>query len=1045
MKKHLLTLLLLLVGMTATAQQRRPIDSRHPLWMIHVDVWNKADPQKIIDLVPDDIKPYVVMNLSMSCQWDEAQGVYKMPQDAVQTYKSWGSVCQHNRMWFMCQPASGGRSHLMDDELDTYEYFFKKYPNFLGWNFAEQFWGFDEGERASVSQVTRIALFAKLVEMSHNYGGFLTISFCGNIWSHPLTPNGMIKRNKDLFEACKKYPEACLWLYKYTTSSCFYDSESVCISPFISGLSTNYGVRYDNCGWNGALSVLYGDDNGKKYPCSAGLSTVMEQTCVNGGAVWDGPELIWTEDFQNLNNTTVDGYNRRNWGHFPNFANGWIDLWRKIIDGTLYIPTREEMLGKTKIAVIADQGWNLEPSYDVSVNEERYVAWGSLYDNIYKQDDPFNKDNGQFMNNLCFFKKTGRYGAIPVCVGMYDDLSNAIPLQVKKSERNTVWPSLTAKKNDFDRLYPEVSKGDLYVNRYRNQLITYTPYSYSNKNTTAKGEIPLLYNTCDKLTLTLGKLCNAAVREYSDHIDFYMNNYRSDTLTNVLDKIVVTGATTRPTHTMEKRAAATAEVVEEWDETSATYTLNVKHNGPVDISIKCSGSATGRATDILPSNSLSDDLPKQPEPYYGPVTIEAEDMDYRNVRSCVLDPYGQRPTVRGHSGNGFIETGTSKAASVRHIMKINKAGEYDIVIKYSSHQAAGTLDVVLNDEVKKVDIEKTERNQWKKVAVPFSMKEGENTLYLKSTAGTFMFIDYVTYQPKDTPVEKYDVIINKGSHGTVTADKTSAAEGEKVTFDIKADEGYEFVGWEYHPRKHPFFKDNWMQMPDENVHLTPIFKSSAIVNATYILDFSNVADGAIPAGWQCVQGSDEVHDYPNTYGQGARTFAGFKGYQGKALYWRENCAEYGRQYDYSLTLEPGKYVLTYAMAAWKGTPTFSANIILASTGDIIATSETLTAAPNANGSKTADLSSAEERTLEFEITEEDDYAISFQTEGFQELLLLECILKKQNDTAIDNIIELKDDTPLAIYGEDGRKRVSLRRGINIVKMKSGKTRKLFIQ
>ena len=33
----------------------------------------------------------------------------------------------------------------------------------------------------------------------------------------------------------------------------------------------------------------------------------MEQTCVNGGAVWDGPELIWTEDFQNLS----DGFHHR--------------------------------------------------------------------------------------------------------------------------------------------------------------------------------------------------------------------------------------------------------------------------------------------------------------------------------------------------------------------------------------------------------------------------------------------------------------------------------------------------------------------------------------------------------------------------------------------------------------------------------------------------------------------------------------------------------------------------------------------------------------
>ena len=42
----------------AGAQSRRPIDNEHPLWMIHIDVWNAADPQKIIDLVPDDIKPW---------------------------------------------------------------------------------------------------------------------------------------------------------------------------------------------------------------------------------------------------------------------------------------------------------------------------------------------------------------------------------------------------------------------------------------------------------------------------------------------------------------------------------------------------------------------------------------------------------------------------------------------------------------------------------------------------------------------------------------------------------------------------------------------------------------------------------------------------------------------------------------------------------------------------------------------------------------------------------------------------------------------------
>ena len=354
---HICTLILtilILQSTAASAQQRRPIDAQHPLWLIHIDVWNTADPQKIINLIPEDIRPYVCMNLSLSCQYDKEKNRYKMPQQAVRTYKSWGTVCQQNGLWFTCQPASGGHTHIQDSDLETFEYFFRHFPNFLGWNYAEQFWGFDEqaSDKSSSPQSNRWALFAKLVEMSHNYGGFLTVSFCGNIWSHPLNPIGEMKRNSNFLKACRKYPESMLWLYKYTTSSCFYNNESVTFGPFISGLASNYGVRYDNCGWNGAIDDLLGKNHGKKYPIAAGIGTVMEQTAVNGGAVWDGPELIWTEDFRETDRTTVDGYTRRNWTTFEGFRGAWIDMFRKIIDGTLYIPTREEVINKTKIVVI---------------------------------------------------------------------------------------------------------------------------------------------------------------------------------------------------------------------------------------------------------------------------------------------------------------------------------------------------------------------------------------------------------------------------------------------------------------------------------------------------------------------------------------------------------------------------------------------------------------------------------------------------------------------------------------------------------------------
>ena len=62
-----------------------------------------------------------------------------------------------------CQPASGGHTHIQDDDLATFEYFFKRFPNFLGWNYAEQFWGFDEaGDMSSSTQSSRIALFIYL-------------------------------------------------------------------------------------------------------------------------------------------------------------------------------------------------------------------------------------------------------------------------------------------------------------------------------------------------------------------------------------------------------------------------------------------------------------------------------------------------------------------------------------------------------------------------------------------------------------------------------------------------------------------------------------------------------------------------------------------------------------------------------------------------------------------------------------------------------------------------------------------------------------------
>ena len=1032
----ILTLAALLLGsiQSLTAQERRPVDSRHPMWLIHVDVWNKADPQKIIDLIPADVRPYVVLNLSLSCQYDTEKNVYKMPQNAVRTYKSWATVCQQNGMWFTCQPASGGHTHIQDTDLETFEYFYRRFPNFLGWNYAEQFWGFDEAnDRSSSTQASRIALFAKLVPMAHKYGGFLTISFCGNIWSHPLNPVGMMKRNKDLLEACKQYPEAILWLYKYTTSSCFYNNESVTFSPFISGLAKNYGVRYDNCGWNGALSSILGEDHGKKYPVAAGIGTVMEQTCVNGGAVWDGPELIWTEDFQNLNNTTVNGYTRRNWGTFPGFKNAWLDMFQKIIDGTLYIPSREEVVGKTKIIVIN----NVNSGND----EQKYAAWGDLYDGLYKQKDPFNRGNGQWMDNYCYFKSTGRYGAIPVAIDVYDDLAKAIPVQVKKSAYTSRWGTQAKKVKDFNEQYPEVSTGDLYVNRFHNQLVTYTPYTYLNSKTTASAVIPLQYNTCEELNLTLGKLSSGLVREYEDHIDFYLNNYRSDTTAMVLDQIIVRGATAEPTYTLTKRAQATASAAAEWDAESKAFTLNVKHNGPVDLTIQCAGAAESVLTDVLPATSLALDLPRQPEAYRGEIIIEAEDMDYKSIKSCVTDPYNWYPNVRGQAGNGFADMGTNTAGALRHTLKLQEGGDYEISIRYTQAARASRLTAMINKTRNTVQLEKTATNEWKKATFSATLKAGDNDLVITNSAGIGIYIDQVIYTPAGTPAERFLVTIRQAEHGTVTADVAEAAEGEVVHLSVVPEEGYALAGWTVEHGGIAVGEDNSFVMPDDNVTLVPLFKD---MTAVYLLDFANVLSGTLPEGWRATQGGGEVHEYPNSYSSGARTFVGFKGYQGKGLYWRESNAEYGRQAKYPLALEPGYYRLTFACAAWKGTPRYRARI-LNEKNKVVAQSSIYSATPNADGNTAANLTSAKTYTLEFEITEAGNHIISFVNNGsgFDEFLLLECRLNTYIPDGID--VARQTTTTPAIFDLTGIRQQTIHRGLNIIRTADGQVRKVLVK
>ena len=150
----------------SNAPLRRPVSPVQPMWLVHIDTWNYADPQKIIDLIPEDIRPYVVMNISLSISHDETTSRFKVAEYGYEIARSWLRACAENQMWAMVQPSSGGYSQFSDFDLSVYEEFYRDFPNMVGFNYCEQFWGYDSPtDPLSAAWSDRIAHFANLLKI----------------------------------------------------------------------------------------------------------------------------------------------------------------------------------------------------------------------------------------------------------------------------------------------------------------------------------------------------------------------------------------------------------------------------------------------------------------------------------------------------------------------------------------------------------------------------------------------------------------------------------------------------------------------------------------------------------------------------------------------------------------------------------------------------------------------------------------------------------------------------------------------------------------
>lgn len=707
----------------AAAPLRRPIGPDRPMWLIHIDTWNLADPQKIIDMVPKDIRPYVVFNLSLSINHREDR--WLQVEYGYETAKSWLRTCAENRVWAMVQPSSGAFCHFTDGDMTVFDEFFRDYPNFLGFNYCEQFWGFDDPYGVTFGQ--RLDHWADLMELNVRYGGYLTWIWCNSYYDADRNPIALMKRSPRLRKMLLEHPENFIACEKYTMNHGFHENESVTLGAWLGGYAGQYGIRFDETGWRGNAFR-------EKFPVSAGPAPVLEHLLLTGQTVMDGPETIPVQVCHEIDPAPVaDGFTGRRWEFYPQFQNIYFDIFRKILDGTVRLLSRREVLDRTELALIHDI--QVE-SDDRDVLRANYITPETLYDGLYKMPG-----DGTWLNQHSWFKSTGRYAAIPVVYSLAEDAARAIPVQVKVSEYATRWPSEQDKVREFDTLYPQEYTGDAYAGRADNCWVIYNPFKTGQS---AGADIPLKYNGCDRMEVRLPRYSTLLAKEYDDRISLYFNNYDNAVAQARTDTVRITGIRGKASYTVTDRltplapgdAPAQVTAVQK----GRALTLYVSHNGPVDIDICCRGRAKDRLHTFKEAVLRTPDIPPV---YDGPFQYEAENFDYKNIEENVTNGIGK--PVRDYTAQGYLVFGGHPDAAVRKSVRALQDGTHAIILRYKAPDGARTLRFTVNGRTQLVELPATRHDWWGTVTVQAGLRAGDNLLEIASTgaSGSSLLLDNV--------------------------------------------------------------------------------------------------------------------------------------------------------------------------------------------------------------------------------------------------------------------------------------------------------------
>jgi hypothetical protein len=525
---------------------------------------------------------------------------------------AWLAVCDKNDMWAMVQPSAGVKNSMSDNDTAGYENLFKKYPNLIGFDFSEQTWGY-----TAESFNARLELFAKLLRLANRYGGYLYVNDCMSVSNSGFNTMAKLRKNADFRDATRTYKDNFIIGDKTTMGYGYYDNESMALGAFLSGHAGHYAIRFDqySWAWSGRGRVFGPEVDGKQesfgslawFSCPEALMgmSIAEHMLLSGATVLDGPEVPWVT-------TTFKGKAT------PVFENMTGDVFRRVLDKTIRIPSADEVLARTKTAIVND------------VND--YNTPASLFAGLYAMD-------GGLDSNKTWLKRTGRYPSIPLIYNGSSEKAR-FPVAVNQSAYASRWSSDSAKVREFDALFPAVSSGAMFIARQGNRWLSYNPAI--NTDVRSQGQIPLRYNTCKEVRLDYAAHTFGIMTESKDKLELYLNDYRTDkdplwekypdgfertTLLNTVlpdfiknpvqgalrkSVITVAGCSGQPTYSFTDLGNHVPSAV-----TSAyangEFQLTINHNGALNIVLN----AAGNETDRLPapaSFSLAKPLPPSGKP-----------------------------------------------------------------------------------------------------------------------------------------------------------------------------------------------------------------------------------------------------------------------------------------------------------------------------------------------------------------------------------------------------------------------------------------------